>query len=95
MHIFLSLTECTACYKGFVTRTGEYKVPYPPPALGGKFIKSVGEEYQVGKRGREYHGCGEEYNVEKRERGNNVIFPIKLRLLERTSNGEKGNGTEL
>ena len=27
---------------------------------------SVGEEYQVVKRGREYHSCGEEYNVEKR-----------------------------
>ena len=52
--------------------TGVYKVPYPPPPLdpgGGKFVKSVGEEYQVVKRGRECHGCGEEYNVEKRERG--------------------------
>jgi len=28
------------------------------------FIES-GEEYQVVKRGREYHGCGEGYNVKK------------------------------
>ena len=39
-----------------------------------KFIKSVGEEYQVGKGGREYHGCGEEYKVEKRERGATSSF---------------------
>ena len=36
---------------------GVYKVPYSP------LFKSVGEEYQVVKRGREFHGCGEEYNV--------------------------------
>ena len=41
--------------------SGVYKVPYPSPL--GKFMKSVGEEYQVVKRGREYHGCGEEYNI--------------------------------
>ena len=40
---------------------GVYKVPYPPR----EFIKSVGEEYQVVKRVREYHGCGEVYNVDK------------------------------
>ena len=33
---------------------------------GGEFIKSVGEEYQVVKSGRDYHGRGEEYNVEKK-----------------------------
>ena len=31
----------------------------------GKFIKSVGVEYQVVKRAREYQGCGEEKTVEK------------------------------
>ena len=30
-----------------------------------KFINSVGEEYQVVKKGREYHGCREENNMEK------------------------------
>ena len=58
-------------------------------------IKSVGEEYQVVKRGRTYHGCGEEYNVEKRQRGSNVIFPVILRLLGRISIGEEdGNFRE-
>ena len=53
------------------------------------FIKSVGEEYQVMKRGKEYYGCEKEYNVEKRERGINIIFPIMLRLLGRLSSGEE------
>ena len=30
-----------------------------------KFVKSVGEKYQVGKKGREHHGCGEAYDGEK------------------------------
>ena len=33
------------------------------------FIKSVGEEYQVVKRGREYHGRRQEYIVEKKWKG--------------------------
>ena len=32
---------------------------------GLKFIKSVGEEYQVWQRRRSYQGCVEEYNVKK------------------------------
>ena len=35
-----------------------YKIPYP------KLTKSVGKEYHVVKRGREYNDCGEEYKVE-------------------------------
>ena len=38
---------------------GMYKVPYP----FGEFIKTVGEEYQVVKRGRKYHGCAVGKNV--------------------------------
>ena len=59
---------------------------------GGKFIKSVGEENQILKIGREYHGCGEEYNVKKWERGNYIIFFVKLWLLGRISSREKGKG---
>ena len=36
-----------------------YKDPYPP------FIKSVGDEYQVVQREREYYGRWEEDNVKK------------------------------
>ena len=61
----------------------------------GKFIMSVGEEYHVVKRGREYHGCWEEYNKEKRERGSNMIFPLILRLLGRISGGAEGKGKEI
>ena len=43
-------------------------------------IKSVGEEYQAVKRGREYRGRGEEYYMEKRERGSNTIFLLILRF---------------
>ena len=70
-----------------------YKIPYP--SLLGKFIKSVGIEYQVLKRGREYHGCGEEYNILIREMGCNIIFPIILRLLGRISSAEVEKGTEI
>ena len=31
-----------------------------PPLGGGEFMKYYGDEYQVVKRGRIYHGCGEE-----------------------------------
>ena len=50
---------------------------------GGGYQKPVGEEYQVLKMGREYHGCWEEFNVEKSERGSNFIFPVIFRLLGR------------
>ena len=53
------------------------------------------EDYQVVKRGREYHYCGEENIVVKRERVSNIIFPIILRLLGKISSGEEGKGTEI
>ena len=65
-------------------KVGMYKIPYSRR----KFFKWVGEEYQLVKRGREYHGCGEEYNVVKREKGSKIIFPITLRLLGRISSWE-------
>ena len=49
------------------------------------FIKSDGEEYQVVKRGREYHGCGENITRKKRESGSNIIFPKAFRLLGKIS----------
>ena len=55
-----------------------YKVPYPPPHLGGEFINSVGEEYQVLKRGRDYQG--------------NILFPLIFKMLGRISSGEEGKG---
>ena len=63
-----------------------YKVP------GREFIKSVGQEYQVVKRGKEYNDCAEEYNVELRKVGSNIIFPLKVRLLGRISSAEEGKG---
>ena len=38
-----------------------------PHCWGGGLLKPAGEEYQVLKKGREYHGCGEEYNADKGE----------------------------
>ena len=37
-------------------------IKFLTPGGGGE---SVGEEYQVVKRGREYHDCGDEYNLER------------------------------
>ena len=51
-------------------------------------MKSVGEEYQVVMRGREYLFCGEEYNVERRENGSNTTFPTILKLSIEISNKE-------
>ena len=45
-----------------------------------EFIKSVGEDYQVVKRGREYHGCGDEYNVKKGE-GKQYHLPYKIEAV--------------
>ena len=55
----------------------------------------VGEEYQVVKRGREYHGCWEDYDMETRERGSNIIFPIISRLLVRIPREEEGMRMEI
>ena len=46
-----------------------------------KFINSVEEEYQVLKRGREYHGCQGEYNMEKRLRGSNININQDLKKM--------------
>ena len=84
-YVLLNLNECTYSLP---------LIPSPPPPHGeGKFIKSVGEEYQVMKGGSEYHGCGEEYDVEKG--GSNIIFPIILRLLGRILSGKEGKGKEI
>ena len=66
-----------------------------PPGGRGKFIKCVGEEFQVVKRRREYHGCGEEYNLEKMERGSNSVLSIILMLLGKILSGEEGMRTEI
>ena len=44
---------------------------------------SVGEEYQIWKREREYHGCGEKNITWQMKRGSNIIFPLLLWLLGR------------
>ena len=51
--------------------------------------KSIGKEYQVVKKGREYHGFWEEYNVEK-GKGEAISSSIILRPVGRISFGEKG-----
>ena len=52
--------------------------------MGGSLSSLLGEEYQVVKRGMEYHGCGEEYNVES-----NIIIPKTFRLSGRRGSGRK------
>ena len=64
------------------------EVPYSPTP-GGKFIKSVGKDYQGFKRGRKYHVRGEEYNLRKCKQ-----YHLILRLLGRLSSGKGGKRTE-
>ena len=74
---------------------GCMKFLIPPTGGGVKFITSVGEEYQVVKRGNENHGLWGKSIVEKRLRGSNIICSIILRLLGRISSGIKGKGTDI
>ena len=55
----------------------------------GKFIKSVGEEYQVGKVISWMWG---RIISKKKERGSKIIFPIIFRLLGRISSGKSRRG---
>ena len=85
----------TRCNKQTAMYEHEYIKFLIPLHGGGEVFKSVGEEYQVVKKGnREYYGRWKEYNIEKRERGININFPIS-RLLVKTSSGEEGKGTEI
>ena len=59
------------------------------PPWDEKFIKYVGEEYQVVKRGRNIFAAGKKII----KRGSNIIFPLILRLLGRSE--EKWKGTEI
>ena len=51
--------------------------------------KSVEEEYQVVKRGREYNCCGEEYNVENREKSVVEEYQLLKRGKEYQGCGEE------
>ena len=70
-----------------------YKVAYSPSGGGGReFIKSAGEEYQVGKKGREYHGLwavGKNITW-KKGIGEAISSSLYNIILGRISSGEKG-----
>ena len=55
------------------------------PLWKGKFIKSVGEEYQMVEKEGNIIVVGKNITWKKNERGSNIIFHIVLRLLGRTS----------
>ena len=59
-------------------QAGCIKFLIPP---GGEFIKSVGEEYQVVMRGREYQGCGEEYKSDKKAKGKQYHLPYYIKAV--------------
>ena len=68
-----------------------YKVTTPPPRAVWKFIQIFWEEYQVVKRGREYHGCGEEYNVEKEGKGKQYHITLNIEAVgEEYQLGKRG-----
>ena len=45
------------------------------------FTRSLGEEYQVVKREREYHGCWVENNVKKKAKGNLYHLPYDIKAV--------------
>ena len=53
-------------------------------------FKTVGEEYQVVKRGREYRACGEEYNV-----GKGKQYHLLYNIKAVGKNIKRGRGTEI
>ena len=59
---------------------------------GYRFIKSVGEEYQVVKKERKHHGCGEEFTW-KKGKGKQYHLPYDIDLFVRISRGE-GEGNQ-
>ena len=59
---------------------GLYKVSIPPPP-GGKLMKSVGEEYQVVKRGKKYNDCGEKYNLEIKGKWKQYHLPNNIEAV--------------
>ena len=67
-----------------------------PPPVRGKFIKFVGEEYHVVKRGREYHVCGEEYNVGKWESGRKItLIPNNVNATGKNIKWGRGVGKKI
>ena len=48
-------------------------------AVESSLVNSVGEEYQVWKRGRSYQVCVEEYNVEKSYMGSWEEYEFRYR----------------
>ena len=97
LHLHLPAPLPSSCIRLICKRISLALQPvlYCPVSGSGGFIKYIGEEYQIAKRRRKFHGCGEEYNLEKREKGRNIIFPIVFRLLGRISSGEEGKETEM
>ena len=57
-----------------------------PSPVGGR---SVGEEYQVVKRGMENHDCGEDYNVGK---GKQYHLPYDIEAWEEYQVGKRERG---
>ena len=54
----------------------------------GKFNKSVGEEYQVVKRGREYHGR----KRGKKRKGKQYYLLYNIEAVEEYQDGKRGRG---
>ena len=56
--------------------------------------KCVGEEYQVEKSGREYHGLGK-YKMWKRGKGKQLHLPYNIKAVVKIIKWERGRGKEI
>ena len=73
---------------------GVYKVPYSTPLGVGRFIKSVGEEYKVVERERDFHECRVEIKGGKKGRGKQNHLPCNSKAVRKNIKRGKveGNG---
>ena len=55
----------------------------------GRVYEVCWEEFQVVKRGREYHGCGEENNMGKKERGKQYHLTYNIQAFGKNIKWEK------
>ena len=90
MLVILHLISASATNACKVQITGEYlKISIP---LGKGVIKSVGEEYQVVRRERDFRQSEKKLKVKKGKR--EAISSITLRLWEECQLGDKGRETK-
>ena len=58
----------------------------------GKFIQSIGKEYKVVARGREYHDFGDEYKVKKKGKRKQYHLLYNIKAVGKNIKLGRGEG---